>query len=53
MRGAELNEWHCNSITVFCLHSNTDNVKEAQTEQVEKMAPIETEKLHMAPGERQ
>jgi len=36
VRGVGLNEWHCNMITVFCLYSNTDKVKVALREQVEK-----------------
>lgn len=36
MSVAELNEWQRNLITVFCLYSNTGDVKVAQTEQVGK-----------------
>lgn len=52
MRGAELREWHCNPTTVFCLYSNTDNVKSGPERTSGKIAPIEMEKLHLAPGER-
>lgn len=39
---------HCNLITGFCLYSNTDGVLRNP---VENTAPIETEKLHLAPVE--
>lgn len=54
MKGeAEPNEWHCNLIIVFYLYSNTDNEKAALREQEGKIAPTETERLHLAPEERQ